>query len=63
MTQKNTFNRTAEKLGCLARIGGNKKKIELQMFLGYCSKDNREWVVKIDSKKFSQLIANFPELH
>lgn len=60
---RNEFNTLAQSLGCKARIGGNKRKIEFQMFTGTTTSDGFELVVKIDQTKFGYLIANFPQLH
>jgi len=60
---QNDFNRLAAKLGCKARLAGNKRRIKLQMFTGEITKDGYEIVVGIDSTKFAQLINKYPELH
>ena len=57
---KNEFNTTAAKLGCKARIGGNKAKIEFQEYIG--DSKGFELVVKIDANRFGQLIAKYPQL-
>jgi hypothetical protein len=55
------FNKIAAEIGCRARIKGNKKNIQFYEVIGI----NRgyETIVKIDMKKFSVLIQNFPQLH
>lgn len=58
---KKEFNTLAAKLGSRARIGGNAKTIEFQMYIG--ESNGFEQVIKIDSNKFAQLIANYPQLH
>ena len=60
---QNDLNRLSEKLGCKARLAGNKRKIKLQMFTGQITSGGYEIVVGIDSTRFSQLIQNYPELH
>ena len=57
------FNTTAQALGCRARIEGTAKKIEFMQYLGYDSKDGREWIQKIDSNTFFKLIAKYPQLN
>ena len=57
---KNNFNELARAIGSKARIGGNKKKIEFQEYL--YDADGYEMIVKITALRFSQLIANYPEL-
>jgi hypothetical protein len=59
---KNTFNTLAQELGCKARICGNARNIELQMWTGSVTSDGYEIVVKIDAVKFGQLISKYPQL-
>lgn len=58
---KKSWNAKARELGCKARIGGNKKKIEFQIWLR--DENGFEIVVKITSVQFSKLVNPFPELH
>lgn len=60
---KNQFNRTAESLGCKARISGNAKKIRFEMWTGAVDSKGYEIVVGIDSTRFGSLIEPFPQLH
>jgi hypothetical protein len=60
---KNEFNRTAERLGCKARLAGTAKNPKFQEFTGSISSDGYEIVIGIDANRFGQLISKFPELH
>ena len=61
-TKNFDFNKEARLLGCKARIGGNKKKMEFQEYL-YTDSKGYEIVQKICEQKFGSLISKYSQLH
>ncbi len=57
---KNSFNRIAEELGCVARLAGNNRKPEYQRVIGYSN--GFEMVVKISASEFCMLVSKYPLL-
>jgi len=59
---RNEFNRTAEKLGCRARLSGTAKSPKFEMWTGEVTHDGFEVVVGITVGVFCRMIGKYPEL-